>query len=100
MSGDQRRMNPLLRPTVPLVNMQIGAADGSNFYLNQYLVPAKRRDFNLADLRPRRGFRLDDPEHGFRHEIQPAGSTITRQTLTFNIAFSGTHRRKTERALN
>ncbi len=61
-------MNSILRPAVPLVDMQISAADGGDFYLDQNVVAAKAWNLDLADLRARRGFRLDDREHGFRHE--------------------------------
>ena len=73
MAGNQGRMNPVLRPAVPLVNVQISAADGSDFYLDQHIVPAKRRNLDFADLRARRGFRLDHREHRFLHEGQPVG---------------------------
>ncbi len=68
MAGNQRRMNPVLRPAVPLVNVQIGAADGRNFDFDQYIGPAKGWNLDLADFRARRGFRLHDREHGFLHE--------------------------------
>jgi len=67
VSGNQRRMNPVLGPAVPLIDMQVRPADGCNFYLDQYIVPAKAWDFDLADLRSWRGFRLDHRQHRFRH---------------------------------
>ena len=70
MAGNQWRMYAVLRPAVPLVDMQIGSADGGNFYLDQYVVPAKRWDFDLADLRARRGFRLDNRKHGLGHDYE------------------------------
>ena len=52
--GNQRGMNAVLRPAVPFVNVQVGAADGRNLHLDQHIRPAKGRNFDLADLRTRR----------------------------------------------
>ncbi len=37
VAGDERRMNAALCPLVPLVNVQIGAADGRHLDLDQYI---------------------------------------------------------------
>ncbi len=86
MAGNQRGVDPVLRPAVPLINMKIGAADGRNFDLDQDIGPAKRRNLDLADFRSRRGFRLHDREHGFLHVGQPMSSKMTSRTVDFSIA--------------
>jgi hypothetical protein len=63
VSGNQRRMNPSLGPSVPFVDVEIGPADGRHLHLDQNVGPAVARNFHFADLRPRRGFRLDHREH-------------------------------------
>ena len=72
-----------LRPAVPLVNVQIGAADGGDFDLDQHVGPSKRRNLDFADLRARRGFRLHYREHGVRHE----GHLRRAMNITANALF-------------
>ena len=38
MSGDERRMNASLRPAIPFINVEIGAANGSGFDLTRTSV--------------------------------------------------------------
>ena len=70
-------MNPVLRPAVPLVNVQIGAADGRNLNLDQNVVASKRGNLDFLDLRARCGFCFYDRQHGVRHE----------PTLTYDFGF-------------
>ena len=65
--GNQRRMNASLGPAVPFIDMEIGAADGGDFDLDEHFAAAESGNLNFADLRARRGFRLDHREHGSRH---------------------------------
>ena len=68
VAGNERRMNAALRPLVPLVNVQVGAADGGHLDLDQHVGRAKLRFGNFADFRARCGLRLNDGKHGIRHE--------------------------------
>src|ERR1700676_332576 len=61
-------MDAVLRPPVPVVNMQVGAADGRDFYFDQNLVAPEAGDFDFTNLRARCGFRLYDSKHGGRHQ--------------------------------
>src|SRR5271157_403979 len=66
--GNQWRMNATLCPLVPLVNVQVRAADGRHLDLDQYIGGAKLRFGNFADLRARRGLRLYHGKHRIWHE--------------------------------
>ncbi len=68
VAGNERRMNAALRPLVPLVNVQVGAADGGHLDLDQDVGAAELRLGNFADFRARRGLRLNNGKHGIRHE--------------------------------
>ena len=85
VSGDERRMNASLGPAVPLVNVEVGAADGGDFDFDQDVRASERGDFDLADLRARRGFRLHHREHRIGHGRAPLMRTESkRQTLYFS----------------
>src|SRR6185437_8980470 len=68
MSGHERRVNALLRPGIPLVNMQVGAADGSHFHFDKNVCRANFRTGHFAYFRSgtRRG--LHDGLHVFGHK--------------------------------
>ena len=68
VAGNQRRMNAALRPLVPLVNVQIGAADGGHLDLDQNIGGSKFRYGNFANFGARRGLRLNDGKHGIWHK--------------------------------
>ena len=38
VSGNKRRMNAVLRPAVPVVDMQVGAADRGDVYFDQHVA--------------------------------------------------------------
>src|SRR5438034_1108494 len=57
---DQRRMNAVLRPAVPLINVQVRPANGGHLHLDQHVGAAEAGNFYLSNLRSRRGFRLND----------------------------------------
>ena len=65
--GNQRRMNAALRPLVPLVNVQVGAADGGHLDLDKHIGQANLWFGDFANLRARRGLRLYNGNHGVRH---------------------------------
>src|SRR5581483_11850360 len=61
------RMNAVLRPTVPVVDVKIGAADGSDFDLHQDVGPSETRDLYLTHIRAGRRFWLDHRQHCCSH---------------------------------
>ena len=69
MSWNQRRMNAALRPAVPLVDVEIGSANGSDLDLDQNIGGAEGGNFHFTNFGAggSRGFhhRL----HGFRHYV-------------------------------
>ena len=64
VAGNERRMNAALRPLVPLIDVQVGAANGGDFDLHQHFVGAKCREGNFADFCAGSGLRLYDSKHG------------------------------------
>src|SRR5450631_379214 len=63
VSGDQWRMNAPLRPAIPFIDVEIGAANGSDFDFDEDFGAAVAGNFDFADFRARGGFRLDHCEH-------------------------------------
>src|SRR5579863_623353 len=68
VARDERRMDALLRPAVPLVNVQVGTADRRNLDLNQNVVASEGGNLHLSDLRARCSFCFYDCKHFVRHE--------------------------------
>src|SRR5689334_22671512 len=85
MPWNQRRMDPSLCPSVPLVYMEIGSADGGDLYFYKDVCPPKSRNFDLADLRPGSGIWLDYGEHRAGHVGPLKRAIVLRQTEYFNI---------------
>src|SRR5208282_2002118 len=96
VSRNERRMNAPLRPAVPFIDVEIGAADGGDFDFDEDVGVAIAWNFDFADFRARRGFRLDHCEHGGRRsaghgspfmssdlEAQTAYSTLSKRYSTF-----------------
>src|SRR5260370_1996967 len=71
VSGDQRRMNAALGPTVPFINVEIGAADGCDFDLDENFGATAFGNFDSPDFRAERALLLDHYEHGARHQNPP-----------------------------
>ncbi len=67
MPRNQRRMNAVLRPAIPVVNVQIGSADRGYLHLDQYIAAPEGRNLYLADVRSGRCFRFDDRQHCCSH---------------------------------
>ena len=61
------RVNAALCPAIPLIDVQVSAADGRYLNLHQHIGAAEARNLNFANLRSRRGFRLYDGQHGVGH---------------------------------
>src|SRR6266446_9506028 len=80
-------MNASLCPAVPFINVEIGAADGGDFYLYQDVVASVAGNFDFANFRAWRGFRLDHGEHGGRgragHGSPLVSAELEAQTLYF-----------------
>src|SRR5216683_7057712 len=64
---NQRRTDASLRPAVPFIDMQISAADGSDFDLYQDVITAELRDLYFANFRSRRGTGFHDRLHRLWH---------------------------------
>ena len=64
VAGNERGMNAALRPLVPLIDVQVGAANGRDFDLDQDFVRTECGIGNFADLCARSGLRLYDSKHG------------------------------------
>ena len=64
MPDGHRRMNGMLGPFVPVVNMQIRAADRCLFYLDFDVVLSDRRNRNLAHPKSPLRLFLDKSDHG------------------------------------
>jgi len=82
--GNQRRMNAFLRPSIPVINMQISSADGRDVHLNQDFVGAEGRNVYFANLRAGRGLRLDHRQHCCCHEFHLI-IAMPKATSTQNI---------------
>src|SRR4030088_1676271 len=73
-------MNASLGPAVPFINMEIGAADGGDFDFDEDFGATIFRNFDFADFRARRGFRLDHCEHGAAHGSPLMSAELEEQT--------------------
>jgi len=51
MAGNQWRLDTVLRPLVPVINVQIGAADRRHLHFHQNIVRANLRMGILPDIR-------------------------------------------------
>src|SRR6266851_8347312 len=64
---NQRRMDASLSPAVPFIDMQIGAADRSDFDFYQDVSAAELRDLYFANFRSRGGTGFHDSLHRLWH---------------------------------
>src|SRR5438477_3645208 len=81
VAGDQRRMNAPLRPAIPFVDVEVGAADGGDFYFDQNIRASEAWDFDLANLGAGGGLRFDHRQHGIAHESDLLRTTRSRRKL-------------------
>src|SRR5215468_1731699 len=62
MADDERHRHVRPHPAIPLINVQVRAANAGSEYADQHIVPAWRRDWNIlkreAGLSPRLDQRL------------------------------------------
>ncbi len=63
VAGNQRRRNASLRPGIPVVDVQIGTADGGDLHLHKDIGGTDDGNWNLAELDPRFGLALDHGRH-------------------------------------
>ena len=68
-------MNAPLRPAVPFINMQVGAADGCNFNFDQNFVAAECRNLDFANLCSGSGMRFHNGLHGLLHPARSRKTT-------------------------
>jgi hypothetical protein len=71
VAEDQRRMNAPSRPAVPLVDVQVGAADRGGAHANQNVLQPDFGNRHAFQARSRLRFRLDD---GLHLRLRHAGS--------------------------
>src|SRR5262249_20820789 len=67
VAGNKRRLDASGGPLVPIVDMQIGAADARDLHLHENIPRPETRDFDFADLGAGLGLRLDYRHHGLLH---------------------------------
>src|SRR5436190_17256352 len=82
-------MNPILRPAIPLIDMQISSTDGGDVHLDQHIASAKTWNLDFSDLRAWCGFRLHNGKHGFGHEINSRCASKS-PILAFGCVFAAT----------
>src|SRR6516165_3405015 len=63
MAGDERHGYVRLRPAIPLIDVQVRAADTGSEYADQHIVPAYRGDWNILKPEAGLGSRLDQRFH-------------------------------------
>ncbi len=92
VTDDQRHRDGSPSPGVPLVDVQIGAADAGAQHLDEYVVDADGRHRRFVE--PQTGFRLllDEGGHGFHNGV-PSGTSFQRIVSTLN----GTSRKRQRR---
>src|SRR5258706_327031 len=79
-------MDASLGPAVPFIDVEIGAADGGDFDLDEDLGASIAGNLDFADFRARRGFRLDHCEHGAGHGSPLMSAELEEQTIHSSLA--------------
>src|SRR3954470_4426035 len=77
VSRNERRLDAAGSPLVPVIYMEVGAADTGDFYLHQNVAGAIARDFDFADLGAGLRLRLDYGHHGLLHRSGQKGDFTT-----------------------
>src|SRR5579864_5472845 len=67
--GNERRMDATLCPAVPLVDVQVGAADGGDFDFHQDLGATVARNLDFSNIRTGCGLRFHHRQHGIGHQL-------------------------------
>src|SRR6266850_574242 len=73
MPGYERRLDARGGPLVPVIYMEVGAADAGDLHLHQNVARAVARDGDFADLRACLRLRLDYRHHGLLHRSGQKG---------------------------
>ncbi len=75
VAGDERRVNTTLSPLVPVVDVQVGAADRSDLDIDEDFIGSKFGAGNFTDLCAGSRLRLYDSKHGIGHENDSRAAT-------------------------
>ncbi len=67
VSWNQRRLDSVLGPLVPVVYVQVGATDRGHLHFYKNVVRTNLGDGHLAHVSSGRGLRFYDGKHGLRH---------------------------------
>ena len=67
--GNERRMDAALCPAVPLVDVQVGAADGGYFDFHQDVGATVARNLDFPNIRTGCGLRFHHRQHGIGHQL-------------------------------
>src|SRR5258706_10926303 len=79
-------MDASLGPTVPFIDVEIGAADGCDFDFDEDFGASVGGNFDFANLRARPGFRLDHCEDGAGHGSPLMRAELEEQTIYSSLA--------------
>src|SRR5258708_366274 len=79
-------MDASLGPTIPFIDVGIGAADGADFDFDEDVGASVGGNFDFANLGARRGFRLDHCEHGAGHGSPLMSAELEEQTIYSSLA--------------
>src|SRR6202163_2372790 len=82
-------MNASLGPAVPFIDVEISAADGGDFDFDEDFGASVGGNFDFADFRAWRGFRLDHCEHGGHGRTghgSPLSEYLEEQTVYSTLA--------------
>lgn len=69
VTDDDRRFDPVSRPRVPIVDVEIGSTNGCGAGLDEDIARSNPWDRNNAIFEPRSWFGLDDRPHHFWHQF-------------------------------
>jgi hypothetical protein len=68
--------------------VEIGAADGGDFDFDEDIRTSVAGNFDFADFRAWRGFRLDHCEHCARHGSSLMSAELEEQTIYFTPRYT------------
>jgi hypothetical protein len=74
---DQGRFDTRLRPRVPVVDVQIGAANSGGEHLHQHVVGANSGDWHVHEFRTRPRTSFTQGAHSLRHLLSSSMSVAT-----------------------
>ena len=77
VADDHGRLDCFFGPSVPVVDVDVGAADGSFLHLDQDVVDSRRGHGNLHEIEPRSGAEFGDGAHGLHGASVSAGGDVS-----------------------